>query len=89
MNSFTVRSIAHDVNTGARSAERVAQDTLERAAAYDTIQPEAWIIRLPAEQVLERARLVEAVSLLKLRAGALAQAIDDRGTRRRECNEGA
>lgn len=59
MNSFTVRSIAHDVNTGARSAERVAQDTLERAAAYDTIQPEAWITRLPAEQVLERARLVD------------------------------
>jgi allophanate hydrolase len=59
MSSLTVRSIAHDVNTGARSAERVAQDTLERAAAYDTIQPEAWISRLPAEQVLESARLID------------------------------
>ena len=59
MNPFTVRSIAHAVNTGARSAERVAQDTLERASAYDSIQPEAWITRLPAEEVLERARLID------------------------------
>ena len=56
MRNTTVRSIAHEVNTGARSAERVARETLERAAAYDSIQPEAWISRLPAEQVLERAR---------------------------------
>ena len=59
MNSPTVCSIAHEVNTGARSAERVAQDTLERAAAYDAIQPEAWITRLPAAQILERARLID------------------------------
>ena len=59
MNNPTVRSIAHEVNTGARSAERVAQDTLERAAAYDAIQPEAWITRLPAAQILERARLID------------------------------
>jgi len=59
MSSVTVRSIAQEVNTGERSAERVARDTLERAAAYDTIQPEAWISRLPAEQVLERARRID------------------------------
>jgi allophanate hydrolase len=59
MRNVTIRSIAHEVNTGARSAERVAQETLERAAAYDSIQPEAWISRLPAEQVLERARHID------------------------------
>ena len=59
MRNVTIRSIAHEVNTGARSAEQVAQETLERAAAYDSIQPEAWISRLPAEQVLERARHID------------------------------
>ena len=59
MRGATVRSIAHEVNTGARSAESVARDTLERAAAYDLVQPEAWITRLPAEQILERARHVD------------------------------
>lgn len=59
MRNVTIRSIAHEVNTGARRAERVAQETLERAAAYDSIQPEAWISRLPAEQVLERARHID------------------------------
>lgn len=59
MNTVTVRAIAHEVNTGARSAERTAQDALERAATYDSIQPEAWITRLPAGQVLEQARLID------------------------------
>ena len=59
MRNVTIRSIAHEVNTGARSAERVAQETLERVAAYDSIQPEAWISRLPAEQVLERAHHID------------------------------
>ena len=59
MRNVTIRSIAHEVNTGARSAERVARETLERAAAYDSIQPEAWISRLPAEQVLERAHHID------------------------------
>src|SRR5580658_2974176 len=59
MRNVTIRSIAHEVNTGARSAERVAQETLERAAAYDSIQPEAWISRLPTEKLLERARHID------------------------------
>ena len=59
MRSATIRSIAQDVNTGAHSAERVAQETLERVAAYDTIQPEAWISRQPAQKVLDQARHID------------------------------
>jgi allophanate hydrolase len=59
MNRVNVRSIAHDVNTGLRSAADIARDTLERIADYDAIQPEAWISRLPTEQILERARLID------------------------------
>jgi allophanate hydrolase len=55
----TAGAIAHEVNTGARSAELIALETLERAAAYDAIQPEAWISRPPVQQTLERARLVD------------------------------
>jgi len=54
-----VRDIARQVSTGERSAEQVATDTLALAAAYDEIQPEAWISRFPAEQVLARARVVD------------------------------
>lgn len=59
MSTATVRSIARGVNTRTHSAQRVAQETLERAAAYDATQPEAWIRRLPDEQVLERARHID------------------------------
>ena len=59
MRHTTVRAIAHEVNTGTRSAEQVARETLERAAAYDSIQPDAWISRLPIEKLLERARYID------------------------------
>jgi allophanate hydrolase len=59
MHSTTARVIAAQVNTRIRSAESIALETLERVAAYDAIQPEAWISRLPAAQVLTRARLVD------------------------------
>ena len=59
MRNATVRSIAHEVNTRTRSAEQVAQEAVERATAYDAVQPEAWISRLHAEQILQRARLVD------------------------------
>ncbi len=54
-----VRDIARQVSTGERSAEQVATDTLALAAAYDEIQPEAWISRFPVEEVLARARQVD------------------------------
>ncbi|MEJ0007016.1 MAG: allophanate hydrolase [Steroidobacteraceae bacterium] len=56
---MTVRDIARQVNSGGRSAEQVAVDTLALADAYDEIQPQAWITRVPAEQVLARARLID------------------------------
>src|ERR1700722_12012513 len=59
MRNATARSIAHEVNTRTRSAEQVAQEAVERATAYDAIQPEAWISRLHAEQILQRARLID------------------------------
>ena len=65
MRNATIRSIAHDVNARTRSAEQVAQGALERATVYDTIQPEAWISRLPAEQILQRARYIDQ----RVRAG--------------------
>jgi allophanate hydrolase len=54
-----VRDIARQVSGGGGAAEHVASETLARAAAYDEIQPEAWISRVPAEQVLAQARAVD------------------------------
>jgi allophanate hydrolase len=59
MRYTTIRTIAHEVSSGTRSAEQIAREALERAAAYDSIQPEAWISRLPTEKLLERARHID------------------------------
>jgi len=59
MRHTTIRAIAHEVNTRTRSAGQIARETLERAAAYDSIQPEAWISRLSIEELLERARHID------------------------------
>jgi allophanate hydrolase len=55
----TVRAIAGDVASGRRTAEQVARETLERIAAYDAIQPEAWISRVAATDVIGAARHVD------------------------------
>jgi allophanate hydrolase len=55
----TVRAIAGDVTSGRRTAEQVAQETLERIEAYNAIQPEAWISRVPAIDVIDAARQVD------------------------------
>jgi len=55
-----VSSIAQSVVSGARSAVAVAQETLARADAYAAIQPQAWIARVPAAEVLAQARRVDA-----------------------------
>ncbi|MES1204176.1 MAG: allophanate hydrolase, partial [Pseudomonadota bacterium] len=57
MNS--VRSIAAAVQSGKRSAVAVAEEALGRAAAYDALQPEVWILRVSAERVLDAARAVD------------------------------
>ena len=57
---WRVRTIAAAVNEGRWTAEEVATEALERIAAYDAIQPEAWISRVPREALLEAARRVQA-----------------------------
>jgi allophanate hydrolase len=56
---LSVTTIADAVNGGA-SAVDVAQAALDAVAAYDAIQPQAWILRLPAEAVLAQARAIDA-----------------------------
>ncbi len=56
---LSVETIAQAVNGGA-SAVAVAQAALDAVAEYDLIQPQVWILRLPAEAVLAQARAVEA-----------------------------
>lgn len=51
--------IAAAVNAGA-SAAQFAQASLDAADAYDLIQPQTWILRLPSEAVLTQARAVDA-----------------------------
>ncbi len=52
--------IARAVAGGARSALDVARTALERAAAYEAIQPQIWIERVPDDQVLAWARAIDA-----------------------------
>ena len=59
VSRLSVTTIAQAVNGGA-SAVEVAQAALDAVAAYDLIQPQAWILRLPAEAVLAQARAVDA-----------------------------
>ncbi len=56
---LSVTAIADAVNGGA-SAVEVAQAALDAVAAYDLIQPQAWILRLSPDAVLAQARVVEA-----------------------------
>ncbi|MFI4933733.1 MAG: allophanate hydrolase [Caulobacterales bacterium] len=51
--------VAADVGAGRRSAVQVARAALARTAAYDSVQPQVWIHRLPQAQVLAQARLVD------------------------------
>jgi allophanate hydrolase len=55
----SVRAIARDVNARVRSAEQIALEAVERAEAYQEIQPEAWISRVPDEEVRRRARQID------------------------------
>ncbi|CAN5190028.1 allophanate hydrolase [soil metagenome] len=56
---LSVTTIASAINGGASTVE-VAQAALDAVAAYDLVQPQAWILRLPAEAVLAQARVVDA-----------------------------
>jgi allophanate hydrolase len=52
-------AIAHDVNAGIRSAEQIVREAAEAADAYQDIQPEAWISRVPNEELLRQARRID------------------------------
>ncbi len=54
----TARAIAEAVRSGALKAADVASEALDRIDAYP--QPQAWILRIPREDVLVAARGVQA-----------------------------
>lgn len=60
MPVLNVVEIAADVQAGRRSAEAVARETLARIEAYDAVQAHAWIERPRPEDILTRARAVDA-----------------------------
>ncbi|MDP3551207.1 MAG: allophanate hydrolase [Novosphingobium sp.] len=53
-------SIAEAVSAGATSAVAVMEATLARIAAYDAVQPQVWISRASADDLLSQARTVDA-----------------------------
>jgi allophanate hydrolase len=59
MQRYLISEIAADVAGGRRSAEQVAAEALSRAAAFDAVQPEAWIHRLADDAVGASARAVD------------------------------
>ncbi|ASR50917.1 allophanate hydrolase [Blastomonas fulva] len=53
-------TIAQAVASGATSAVAVAEETLARLDAYDSIQPQIWISRASPEALIEAARGIDA-----------------------------
>ena len=60
MDRLSVAAIAAEVRSGRQTAEQIARDSLARIAAYDAVQPQAWIERPRPEDVLAAARAVDA-----------------------------
>ncbi|MDR3509827.1 MAG: allophanate hydrolase [Caulobacteraceae bacterium] len=60
MSRIFARTIAAEVLAGRTTVEAQAQAALDRIAAYDAIQPQAWIERPRAEAVLAKARAINA-----------------------------
>ncbi|GAO53449.1 allophanate hydrolase [Novosphingobium sp. MD-1] len=61
--SFARRGVAATaaaITSGETSALAVMEDTLARIAAYDAVQPQAWISRADPEALREAARAVDA-----------------------------
>ena len=57
---LSVRDIAADVMARRRSAVQVVQDSLDRVAEYDRVQPQTWIERVHADAALAAASAVDA-----------------------------
>lgn len=64
-------AIAAAVNAGSTRAQAVMAQTLARIAAYDAVQPQIWINRAVADDLLAQARAVDA----RVAAGATGSAI--------------
>jgi allophanate hydrolase len=58
--SVTASQIATAVQSGETSAHAVMVAALERIAAYDAVQPQAWISRFPDAALVEAARAIDA-----------------------------
>ena len=56
---LSATAIAADVNAGGASAVETARRSMDRAAAYERIQPAVWIERLDAAAVLSYAEAVD------------------------------
>ncbi|MGB3796287.1 MAG: allophanate hydrolase [Alteraurantiacibacter sp.] len=56
----SVAAIASVVNEGTATAYSIAQETLSRLEAYDAVQPQIWISRAKAGEILAAARKVDA-----------------------------
>lgn len=59
LNRRSAAAIAAGVNAGTTPAVVVMEETLARIAAYDAIQPQVWISRATAEDLLAQARAVD------------------------------
>ncbi len=57
---LSVRQISTAVNGRSRTAQAIAAEVLERLAAWESVQPQTFIQRQPAEAVLAAARQVDA-----------------------------
>jgi len=59
MTRLDAAAIAAAVGSGTTSAAAVIDDVIERLAAYDAVQPQAWIARFAPEALREAARAVD------------------------------
>jgi allophanate hydrolase len=59
MNRLSTRDIASAVLTGSRSALSVADEVLSRIDSYQSVQPQAWISRVPHNIVRDAARVID------------------------------
>jgi allophanate hydrolase len=57
---LSLTKTAREVGAGRLSAVAVARAALERVAAYETIQPAVWIARVAPDEVLAKARAIDA-----------------------------
>ena len=57
---LSASAIAAAINAGETSAVAVMEETLARLAAYDAVQPQVWISRAGADDLLAKARAIDA-----------------------------